>query len=116
MTPQDVLIKAAELLESSPTAWIQNGIARNAEGAQITAHHPSACSWCAMGAIAKVQNRPEAPQAYDSASKLLAYHLSVNALGVNIANWNDHPLRTREDVVQALRSAALQTVTTPPSH
>jgi hypothetical protein len=101
MAPQEVLTKAAELLESSPTAWIQNGIARNAEGAQITSNHPRACSWCALGAIAKVQNLPDAPQEYNPAAMLLAYHLKIN-----IVDWNDAPERTREDVIETLRKAA----------
>jgi hypothetical protein len=107
MTPQEVLIKAAELLESSPTAWTQDWLARNTDGNTTSPRNPNACSWCAMGAIAKVQNKPDASQTYDPASRLLASHL-----GVNIADWNDNHLRTREEVIAAMREAAkLQTVT-----
>jgi hypothetical protein len=101
MTPREVLIKAADLLDSAPTAWTQKRIARDNKGWPEPPNHPRACSWCAMGAIAKVQNLPRAPQLYDSASKLLAHHLKID-----IVDWNDAPERTREDVVQALRSAA----------
>jgi hypothetical protein len=101
MTPQEVLIKAAELLESSPIAWTQNHIARDAEGYPEKANSPNVCSWCALGAIAKVQNLPDAPQEHNPAAMLLAYHLKVN-----IVDWNDNPLRTREDVINGLRSAA----------
>jgi hypothetical protein len=101
MTPQDILIKAAELLESSPTAWTQKWLARNAEGNTTSPRNPKACSWCALGAIAKVQNLPDAPQLYNQAAKLLASHL-----GVNIVDWNDNHLRTRDDVIKGLRSAA----------
>jgi hypothetical protein len=107
MTPQDILIKAAELLDSAPTAWTQKHIARDEGGWPEPANHPNACSWCALGAIAKAQNLPDAPQGDNPAAKLLASHL-----GVNIVDWNDNPLRTREDVIQGLREAAkLQTVT-----
>jgi hypothetical protein len=103
MTSQAVLIKAAELIESSPTAWAQDALARTADGKKKTSpRNPSACSWCAMGAIAKVQNLPDAPRAYNPAAKLLAVHLGVTS----IANWNDHPLRTRDEVINGLRSAA----------
>jgi hypothetical protein len=107
MTPQDVLIKAAKLLEANPTAWIQKYVARSKGGWPEKANNPNACSWCALGAIAKVQNLPDAPQEHNPAAKLLASHL-----GVNIVEWNDHTLRTREEVIEGLRSAAeLQTVT-----
>jgi hypothetical protein len=102
MTPQEVLIKAAELLESSPTAWTQEYIARDHTGFPGEANHPSACSWCAMGAIAKVQNLPDAPQEHNAASKLLASHLGA----LSIVEWNDNPVRTREDVIKGLREAA----------
>jgi hypothetical protein len=101
MTPQAVLIKAAALLESSPTAWTQRWLARNAEGNNTSPRNPNACSWCALGAIAKVQNLPDAPQEYNPAAMLLAYHLKVN-----IVDWNDNPLRTRADVIKGLREAA----------
>jgi hypothetical protein len=108
MTPQAILLKAAELLESSPTAWTQNGLARTDEGAETSPRNLNACSWCAMGAIAKVQNLPDALEEYNPAAKLLALHLTPTS----IATWNDAPERTRDDVTQALRSAAkLQTVT-----
>jgi hypothetical protein len=107
MTPQDILIKAAELLESSPIAWTQQWLARNAEGNTTSPRNPNACSWCAMGAIAKVQNLPDAPQEHNPAAMLLAYHLKVN-----IVDWNDAPERTREDVIKGLKGAAkLQAVT-----
>jgi hypothetical protein len=102
MTPQDILTKAAELLESSPTAWTQNHIARDEGGWPDKANSPNACSWCALGAIAKAQNLPDAPQANNPASMLLVLRLGVTS----IANWNDAPERTREDVINGLRSAA----------
>jgi hypothetical protein len=111
MTPQAILIKAAELLESSPTAWTQGRLARDDRGWPEAPNHPSACQWCAIGAIAKVQNLSEASQMYDSAAKLLASQLSGT-----IVYWNDHPSRTREEVIDALRKAAKsQTVTNQPS-
>jgi hypothetical protein len=113
MTPQAILIKAAELLESSPRAWSQDHTALDHTREPVRANSPIACSWCALGAIAKVQNLPDAPQMYNPASKLLALHLGV----ISIADWNDHPLRTRADVVEGLRGAAkLQTVTKSPSY
>jgi hypothetical protein len=101
MTPQEVLTKAAELLESSPTAWTQKHIARCNTGWPDKANSQNACSWCALGAIAKVQNLPDAPQEHNPAAMLLAYHLKVN-----IVDWNDDPLRTREDIIKGLREAA----------
>jgi hypothetical protein len=105
MTPQTILIKAAELLESNPTAWTQRRLARTAEGNVTSPRNPNACSWCALGAIAKVQNLSEASQMYDPAAKLLASHLCCT-----VAYWNDAPERTREQVIEKLRDAALQTV------
>jgi hypothetical protein len=101
MTPQEVLTKAAELLEANPTAWTQKWLARNAEGNNTSPRNPNACSWCALGAIAKVQNLPDAPQLYNPAAKLLASYL-----GISIVDWNDNPVRTRGEVAHALRSAA----------
>jgi hypothetical protein len=108
MTPQEVLIKAAELLESSPRAWAQDGLAFNSERNTTSPRNPLACSWCALGAIAMVQELPHIAHRYDPAATLLASHLGV----ISIADWNDNPLRTREEVIAAMSEAAkLQTVT-----
>jgi hypothetical protein len=111
MTPQDILTKAAALLESSPTAWTQSVIARNAAGRVAAPNSPEACSWCALGAIAKVRGQPYATRTNCPATQLLETYLGEYA-----GNYNDRPQRTREEVIAALRGAAeLQTVTTTPA-
>jgi hypothetical protein len=99
MTPKEVLTKAADLLESSPNAWIQNRIALDHTGWEVRANSPIACQWCALGAIAKVQGLDSTE--YSTAASLLAIHLKCGS----VANWNDSPFRTREQVIAALRGA-----------
>jgi hypothetical protein len=106
-TPQDHLRAAADLLETSLGAWIQGKMAKNASGEYAHTLSPNACSWCALGAIARVQKLPDAPQEYNGASKLLTKYLRAGShTPVNIVDWNDHHTRTREDVIIALRLAA----------
>lgn len=62
-------------------------------------------SACVLGALVKVCNAlPESlpPTALDSAERLMR-HLGT----IGIVSWNDAPERTQEEVVAALRGAAM---------
>src|SRR5687767_1587787 len=59
---------------------------------------------CAIGAIRESTKNPDI---IDHAILALVLHLNV----VHIPSWNDHPHRTAEEVVDALRAAATHPVT-----
>ena len=61
-------------------------------------------SYCALGAINEVTAR-----GYSFISEFAMYTLSQHLLSMgykSVPEWNDHPDRTKEEVVQALRGAA----------
>lgn len=59
---------------------------------------------CALGAISHCgfSGRPGATVAYSVAAQALHRYLKQN-----IAAWNDNPERTKEEVIEALRNAAI---------
>lgn len=84
MTPRDVLLKAADLIEER--GWGQ-GFCRT--------------SPCAVDAISTTGAKSDWP-AGGRALEALRDHLQVPS----IAGWNDQPGRTQAEVVTALREAA----------
>lgn len=91
MTAKDTLLRAAELLERD--GWCRgNSIDRQGRR-------------CAMGAINSASHEPGSGTAWDrfdqAADRLQTY------LGrTHVPDWNDHPERTAEQVIAALREAA----------
>lgn len=80
MNNQEIFRKAADLLEGA--GWIQGNF-------------ESCDGYCAVGAIGHVAGRFEARPACDSFRE---------QLGEPIGLWNDHPKRTKEEVISMLRS------------
>jgi hypothetical protein len=107
MTPQEILLRAADILEATPNAWTQGAMARNPEGFKVNPKHPTAVCFCGLGAIQRaVIDNPKAP--WVEAEALLAGSLSNNeATMFTIVRWNDAPERTREEVIAQMRKAAL---------
>lgn len=56
MTPREILI-AARALIAEPEHWTQRAAARNRLGMPVGALEPSACCWCAAGALFRVAGR-----------------------------------------------------------
>jgi hypothetical protein len=98
MTPEQALSAAADLIESR--GWTTRYYARNESGQSVCYRDDRAACYCAMGAIGAVANRD-----YDldeAACNRLRRSLGIDS----IAEWNDAPGRTAEEVVTALRKAA----------
>lgn len=58
MTQNQVSLRAqaeqAKALLLKPFGWTQHAFARDAQGARVSAYDPTACSFCILGAAAKV--------------------------------------------------------------
>lgn len=87
-------MKAWELL-SKPGAWTQKVCARDEFGTRVGATSDSACSWCIIGAILRLYPY----EVGDLREKLYG----VLPKGFSIAQWNDTPERTQEEVVAVLK-------------
>jgi hypothetical protein len=111
MTPQEILRRAADIIEAQPNAWTQGAPARNEQGLKVNPNHPTAICFCSIGAIQRaVINTPCAP--WSKAEELLANSLShTPGVMVKIVKWNDESRRTAAEVAAQMRKAALQTVT-----
>lgn len=97
MTPREVLLKAAEMVERG---WCQGMGARNAAGREVRPTSRAAVCWCAHGAILR--------SAKDGVGWLCMEHLA-RAIGIapcDVTGWNDAPKRTQAEVVSALKAAA----------
>lgn len=100
-TVADVLDAAADLLEK-PGAWTQGAYARGKTGRKVTTRRAAVC-FCAIGAMSVAAGCDPAvegePWEADVALR--------KAIGdTQIADWNDTPGRTQDEVVAALRAAA----------
>lgn len=89
-------MKAYELLEQK--GWCQGYYAHTAEGIRCGEHSRKAASFCLMGALhaTKDHNNDE----FTSAFIAITHKID----GESIAQWNDAPGRTKEEVVKLLRS------------
>jgi hypothetical protein len=97
-TVSQILNEAADLLEQ-PGAWTQGKDARNELGAGTYSADLRACSFCILGAIRRVGGTGH--------DRWKAVGALCRSLGIeNIAEWNDAPERTQEEVVAALRASA----------
>lgn len=100
MTPSEVLLAAADLIEPEG-AWTQRAFARDRHGTALTARSYGAVCWCADGAII----HSAGDEAYLHGPCLAAvYRIIPDTLLIN--HWNDAPDRTQAEVVAALREAA----------
>lgn len=107
-----ILLAAADLIEP-PGRWTQGAEARDADGEDadslLASSGPPVC-WCALGALWHVA-RPR-----DSTQPRRAAHVTFDAAvvalqsvtGEPVVPWNDTKGRTQEEVVRALRRAAVR--------
>lgn len=103
MTTRAVLLKAAEHIERH--GWQQNEYGQNGRPC------------CAAGAMMQVTNHLSSMRVLTRSFVALVRHLglkqapndlSYNHLVGSIANWNDAPGRTGDEVIAALRAAAAE--------
>lgn len=100
MTPQDVLRQAADLIER--TGWCQGVSAMNDSLIPVPVDDPSACRFCAIGAIRHVGATRGCYIESVDAVHALALVIDDDYIGL----WNDAPARTKEEVIATLRRAA----------
>lgn len=107
MTPEEVLLKAADLIERK--GWTQYRSAMGSQGQPMLATSTGATRFCALGAIEYVAYQ-EIPSSRDLSRRMRLRSQSAELLMKHIHNsvssWNDSYHRTKEEVVQALREAA----------
>ena len=101
-TPQDILNAAADLIER--TGWTQGEFAKDADGDPVSATSPFANCFCMFGAIYRVtaEVSPRGSIMADLAEEILAERVGYD----HFSKWNDHPDRTKEEVIAALRGVS----------
>lgn len=114
MTPQELLLKAADLIEHND--WTQGAYARNVNGCGVYPNSISAMSFCVVGAMTRTvfdesRERLLREGKSDSAADQILGRQAADLLTSQICqsdvpDWNDDPARTKAEVVQALRAAA----------
>jgi hypothetical protein len=93
-------MKAYELL-AEPSRWTKGTLARDSEGFATNVNGPTACSFCLVGAIehcyTSIQDTLRATTKVKQ--ELRKQYPNVEFVG----QWNDHPDRTHEEVVNLLK-------------
>lgn len=79
--------------------WTTGTYARDAAGKRCDMHSPRASCWCASAAIILC-----IPVDNDA---LRSFTDSVLSMGFTIAQWNDAPGRTQQEVIEALEAHGL---------
>ena len=95
-TPQAILNAAADLIER--TGWTQGHYAHDKDGHPCQPRSSSAVCFCALGALEAQRLNDEQ---MGSAHEELAWRV-----GASVSLWNDHPDRTKEEVIAALRGVS----------
>ena len=99
ITDADVLEKAADMLESGEIDWCQ----RVAFQYQRGLINPDPVAACSAGAVALAANRLGG----SSVSTVAAAQLAAReAWGQELTRWNDHPDRTKEEVINFFKQTA----------
>lgn len=97
-TTQKILSRAADIVAQG---WAQGWYSQDANGNRTMPDDPNSCKFCAVGAIRKAAAE-QSIQNSDTALHHFSNHEGIH----NIADWNDGPTRTQNQVVAALRNAA----------
>jgi hypothetical protein len=98
MTTKEVLKKAKEKIEQG---WCQHVIAKDREGTKVPADSPEAIQWCSVGAIASIYAKQDVFITFTPEYNLILKVLKTESL----AEWNDRPKRTIEEVLAAFDKA-----------
>lgn len=104
MKPIDGLRQAKAKI-SDPRNWIKGAWAEDMNGMPVSSNHPTACKFCAVGALHRVfdENANENGDGawYAMAIKALrkAVRLVCSSEVMRVPSFNDFPLTTHEDVM-----------------
>ena len=100
LTTKVSLMKAYTLIDEN--GWTQGAEARTAKGKAVEAIEPLAVSWDAEGAIHAMLSKYRCgPGSFDATVSALQPYCD----GMSITAWNDHPERTKEEVLEAFEHA-----------
>src|SRR6266508_1642683 len=108
-------MKINELL-SDKSKWTQHAYARLPTGEPCASSHPDAVSWCLLGAVNRcypadrgLENRHEIERRLRAA--IQCQTLGTADLGDEhrpyLHRWNDHPLRTFDEVLELVEKAGV---------
>jgi hypothetical protein len=100
----ELLRRASDLIRRG---WTQHAESRDAAGAEVEPWQSTATCWSLLGAL--VAALEEQTDGGDLPLQQLADALDALALFVDsdsLADWNDDPRRTRDDVIVVLGAAA----------
>jgi hypothetical protein len=102
-------VRTVDLLRSMrkkiATGWTQGCSARNRDGHPVVPNSESACQWCLIGSMTAdmtLLNAAGAAHVRARAYRILGQLLNNRNESEDLASYNDHPLRTRESVLELL--------------
>lgn len=99
MKPSQILHVAGDVLEQ-PGAWTQGYYARNKKGISTSYVDGDAVCWCAAGMLLKMGGMDGIAEAVDYLCRV------AGVIGTgSLADWNDKPERTQEEIIAAFRQA-----------
>lgn len=98
--------KTLQELFSDPKRWTTHGKARDTRGRPTLVHDPYAACWCLLGALQRVYGgtfyaNPDCMRAMGKVNDALPDDAET------IAEWNDHPDRTAEEVLALVTKAGV---------
>lgn len=103
MTPREVLLAAADLIEKGGLS--KHAYGRTSEGVAVLADDPRAVSFCLMGALDRVGLDPD-PIAAIAADRFIRDEVARRTGHRGLIGFSDDPSTTQAEVVAALRAAA----------
>lgn len=104
MRAVELLRRASDLIRRG---WTQHAESRGAGGAAVDPWQPTATRWSLLGALVAVLEE-QTDRGADLPLQQLADALDALALFVDsdsLAEWNDDPRRTQDDVIGVLEAA-----------
>ena len=99
MKSSEILRRAREILEPEG-AWTQRSLARAADGVPIHETHRDAACWCSLGAIYRTLGSRQSIYRGREAVRFIQRIIDAPLMA-----WNDDPLRTHDEVLDAFRRA-----------
>lgn len=103
MKPLTVLRRARALI-TLPKNWTQDAYARNKRALPVSQEDPTACRWCAIGAISKVTRTAKNAAVCYSARNAAAQFFS-DAAGQHVVAFNDAATTKHADVLAVFDKA-----------
>ena len=95
-------------LFSDPKRWTQNRYARNKEGIATPIKDENAVCWCIIGGVYKLYDGPDQLRVEMKIRDVIAKkENSPNPNWISVTEWQDHPNRTLQEVLEVLKEAGV---------